>query len=66
MRALCNNHSFIRELGLNFVQMVSKLMKILLEYRAISLQDSKENQVSKNFIQVENVPKGVKLLHHCS
>jgi hypothetical protein len=46
MLAHCESHTLIRETGTKFVKTASRLMELLLEYRAISQQESKENQVS--------------------
>ena len=41
----CDKHTLIKEIGTKFVKTVSRLMELLLEYRTISQQESKENQV---------------------
>jgi hypothetical protein len=45
MLSHCDSHTLIRESGTKFVRTASRLMELLLEYRAISQQESKENQV---------------------
>ena len=46
MMSHCESHTLIRETGTKFVKTASRLLELLLEYRTISQQESKENQVS--------------------
>ena len=45
MMSHCESHTLIRETGTKFVKTASRLLELLLEYRTISQQESKENQV---------------------
>ena len=42
----CEQHMALRELGTVFVQTVTRLMELLLEYRSIRQEESRDNQMS--------------------
>ena len=42
----CEQHMALRETGTKFVSTVTKLMELLLEYRSIKQEESKDNQMS--------------------
>lgn len=43
---LCNHHTTMKEDGVKFVKMVTRLMERLLEYRCIITDENKENRMS--------------------
>lgn len=46
MMDLCVQHTTMREDGVKFVKMITRLMKRLLEYRCIITDENKENRMS--------------------
>ena len=47
MKSSCESHTSIRESGVRYVELTSKLIELLLEYRATKISnDSRENQMS--------------------
>ena len=46
MMARCEEHTVMKESGTRLVRTVGKLMELLLEFRSIEKEDSKENQMS--------------------
>lgn len=46
MTDLCSQHSNLKEEGVKFVEIVTKLMERLLEYRCIITDENKENRMS--------------------
>ena len=46
LMAQCEKHMALKELGTVFVQTVTRLMELLLEYRSIRQEESRDNQMS--------------------
>lgn len=56
MKELCSKHTIMNEEGNKFVEIVSRLMESLLEYRSIITDENKENTMSRTVnLLVSNV-----------
>ena len=46
MMTPCESHTALRDSGIKLINLVTKLLELLLEYRTITQEESKENQMS--------------------